>query len=95
MLTTFPGNKKAWLEHAGTHSKANISGYSEDEKLVFAVLEAIDFSCWKYGDAPQDGIHEETAKAWLKENRKAVKAMKIEPPSYMGMMAGAFNFLDE
>ena len=92
-LTRFPGNRKAWIERIGTHSNADTSKYSPDEKLVFAVLEGIDFQCWKYGDAPEDGTTEEIAKTWLKENKSLVSAMKIEPPSYLGAFAGVLDFL--
>jgi hypothetical protein len=93
-LTTFPGNREEWIARIGTHSDADTSKYSADEKLVFSVLEAIDFECWKYGDAPSEPTQEQ-AKQWLTENRAAVREMKIEPPSYLGAFAGVLDFLAE
>ena len=92
MLTNFPGNKEVWLARAGCHSTSSVP-VTEDERLVFAVLEALDFECWKYGDAP-DGITVEQAKQWLVDNKETIRNMSIEPPSYLGAMCGVYDFLN-
>lgn len=91
-LTAFPGNRNTWIARAGIHSENAPKDGTPNEKLVFAVLEAIDFSCWKQGDAPED-LTQDQAKDWLVANKTIVRTMNIQPPSYLGLMAGAFNFL--
>ena len=65
----------------------------ECAKVAFRLLEMIDFQCFQYGD--NQGIDEEEAKAFLVRNRDEELEMEMPPTSYMGLMAGVFNFLRE
>lgn len=93
MILRFPWDKEPWLERAGTHSMEKVP-VGEDERLVFALLEAIDFECWKYGDGPTSPSLDE-AKAWLRENWPIIKEMSFPPPSFMGLFGGSFSFLTD
>lgn len=96
MLTKFPGNEQAWLDRAGTHSAITEAPEARDERLVFAVLEAIGYECWKYGDAPNGPADsEETLKAWLVENRDAIGKMKpdVVIPDFLSLACGVYNFI--
>ena len=82
--------KKEWLERAGVHSDEAIP---EDERhrLIFALLEAIDFQCFEFGDCPKEPSEKEI-KIFLKDNKEEI-LKSINPPSYLGALGGAFNFL--
>ena len=81
------------MSHAGVHSLNPVPS-STEERLVFALLEMIDFNCFKYGDVPEGLTREETIK-FLKKHRTKILDMKMYPPSYLGLLAGAYNFLWE
>ena len=75
---------------AGCHSIGEVPK-DEEQRLYFGLLEIIDFQCCVYGDAPE-GVTEEDVKAYLIEHKDKIKC---EPPSFLGMLTGAFNFLWE
>lgn len=84
----------AVMEGAGKHTLimgGNIPPESGDERLVFALLEEIDFECPKYGDSAFASCDE--MREFLLPFRDAIQEMRFEPPSYVGLMAGAFDFL--
>jgi hypothetical protein len=91
-MTSFTiGNAEAWVARAGCHSNNKVP---EDlhERLAFALLEAIDFNCWEYGDAPDDGMTIEDAKQWLYKNKEL--ANRCPPPSFLGLIGSKFDFLN-
>lgn len=63
------------------------------ERIVYRLLEMFDFQCFKYGD--NQGIDEEWAKDFLIEFKDVVGDCNIDPPSFIGLMAGAYSFLYE
>jgi hypothetical protein len=97
MVMQFPWPRTPWLDRAGRHSPVAgmqmIAAADRDAVLVFALLEAIDFECWKFGDAPQSGPTEEEAKRWLVENYDEWSLLLILPPSALGLFTSAFDFL--
>jgi len=66
---------------------------NESAKVAFRLLEMFDFRCFDYGD--NQGIEEEKAKRVLIKNKEEIFAMELPPTSYLGLLAGAFNFLTE
>jgi len=79
------------LKHAGLHS-GQLVPQGQDEKLVFALLEILDFQCYKYEELPE-GLTRENIEQFLLKHREEVLNMKIPPPSFLGVLAGAFDFL--
>lgn len=101
-LTDFPWDKQPWLDRAGLHSSENVLGLEsevpdvpgeEDRKLVFALLEALDFQCFEYQDAPPEPTRAQAIK-WLKENKKAIEAISVPTPSQLGKQFVA-EYLEE
>ena len=78
-----------WLIRAGTHEQASPVPDEGDQRLFYALLEAIDWQCFEYKDAP-DNITEAQAKAFLVKHKDKITC---EPPSYVGVLAGAYDFL--
>ena len=79
-------------ESAGKHSQANVPS-DPTQCLLFGLLEIVDWQCFEYGDVP-DGVTEENVKAYLLDHKDEALALP-EPPSFIGLMAGAYNFLQE
>jgi len=66
----------------------------DEEKLVFALLESLDFQCYQYSDCPLNvGLSEEEIKQFLLKHRKDILKMKIPLPSALGALTGVFDFL--
>lgn len=80
------------IKRAGIHLEYN-HGESDAEKLAFALLEILAFPRNKYKD--YNGLSDEEIKQFLLKHQKEVRALKIEPPSYIGAVAGVFSFLAE
>ena len=82
--------------HAGVgfgHDNRKIIPTDKQGRLFFSLLEILDWQCVKYKDAPA-GLTEESIESFLK--RHAEDVLKLpEPPSYIGVLAGRFNFLRE
>ena len=81
-------NYKVWIGWAGHHSKEELPR-SEEQRLYFALLEAIDWDCWDYDHCPR----EPTRKGAIRFLRKHRDRIRCNPPSYLGLASGAFNFL--
>lgn len=88
---------------AGCHSEMRVPLAGSEERLAFALLEAIDYNCPDYGwTCPERkaffnvlrGVSVRDMQSLLRAHADAVLNMKIAPPSVIGMMAGAFDFLD-
>lgn len=85
---------EALLENAGHHSMSwskSKTPKKRDERLVFALLEVIDFQCVDYGCFTF--LSEEEIRNFLLKHKKAIGNMEIDLPSYLGAMVGKFNFL--
>ena len=78
----------AALAAAGRHSMASPPP-DDDQRLLFALLEMVDWECPKYGDTD---LTMETIQSFLLRHRHAALALP-EPPSFLGMFAGAYSFL--
>ncbi len=90
--------QEALLRDAGCHSETT-APTERDERLQFATLEAIDWNCPHYdwscsgrGDG-YDGLTTDMLEAAAKESH--TNGIECEPPSFMGLLAGTFSFLDE
>lgn len=79
---------KVVIEHAGTHTSKVPE--ASDEKLVYALLEILDFDCIRYDCI--GGITNKEIKKFLLKHKDEVLRMNIEPPSYLGLLAGVFDF---
>jgi hypothetical protein len=86
-------NLGLWEQHAYAHAAmcSNQPPLGSLHRAIFGMLVALDFECYKYGDAPE--ASEQAVKEWLLEHRE--EALLVSPPTYMGLMAGVFNFLFE
>lgn len=63
---------------------------TDPEQLTYwAMLEAIGFQCWRFGDAPT-GTTEKEIKSFLKANRDRITC---EPPDYIAAVAGGYDFI--
>ncbi len=80
------------INRAGLHSK-NAPKEGDTERLVFGLLEILDFECNKYEDF--SGISDDEIKAFLLDHKAEVLALDIEPSSYIGLMCGIFSFLTD
>ena len=80
------------LDHAGEHS-TEPPPVDEEKRLVFALLEILDFDCCDYGCYTE--LSPEEIKKFLLKHKKAVLEMEIPPPSALGAMLGVFSFLLE
>lgn len=91
------------IAKAGHHSQAmgSLSTGTEnapetrEEQLVFALLELLDFECYRFEDSKCLQMKEEEVKEFLKQNKDEVREMEIPPTSFLGAIAGAFDFLTE
>lgn len=79
------------LDHAYEHSDLSSVEVPKDktQRLFFSLLKMIDFECFAYDHAPE-GLTLLNVKKWLVKHKDEIKC---EPPSMLGMFAGAFNFL--
>lgn len=85
--------------HAGSGGSAAPAG---ENRLLFGILEAIDFECPTFDwGCPGRGAGKSLAgisladlRAFLTEHREAVLASGCPPPSWIGVMAGSFDFLE-
>ena len=89
-----------WIKLAGHHAKwfnPDVrTGETDEEKLIFALLEMLDFECYDYPSCPaQPTPSKEEIKQFLLDHREAVASAKISPPTMLGMLAGTFDFLEE
>lgn len=87
-----------WIAMAGHHArhynpKVRI-GETLEERLIFALLEILDFECYLYKDAPcYPGVSKEEIERFLLDHKQEVENAKIDPPSYLGLLCGVFDFL--
>ena len=83
---------EAFRVRAGSHAALSSNDPPDDERgrILYGMLEAIDYECWKYGDAPP-GTSLAQVKAYLKAHKAEV--LKIPFPSSLGKATGAFAFL--
>jgi hypothetical protein len=82
------GSPKRWLQRAGLHSQEQVPT-DDEQRLYFALLEAVDWQCWFYKDALETPTEDE-AKAFLKKYKDRIKC---PPPSYIGLLTGAYKFI--
>lgn len=75
---------------AGTHSRRGVPTDPE-QRLYFGLLEILDWDCIPEGDAPQT-LTEAGAKRFLYQRKDRIKCPL---PSYLGLFAGVFDFLDD
>lgn len=84
--------KKKWKELQVVYHSIEEPPKSEEGKVIFRLLEMLDYECFKFGD--NQGIDEKKAKTFLIRHKEEMKNMKdLKPTSYIGLMAGVFNFL--
>lgn len=88
------------IERAGIHSSVVGSLAAgeklpddEESRLVFALLEILDYECCKCDCYPY--LTEEEIKKFLLDHRDEVLKLRIPPPSYLGVLVGVYNFLFE
>jgi len=79
------------LERAGCHSNERVP-VEKDERLIFSLLEIIDYECYYYEDLNKK-VTESALKRFLLEHCDELKNYKGSIPSYIGLFAGAFDFL--
>ena len=89
-----------WIKLAGHHAKwfnPDVrTGETDEEKLIFALLEMLDFECYDYPSCPaQPTPSKEEIKQFLLNHREAVASAKIDLPTMLGTLAGTFDFLEE
>ena len=60
-------------------------------KVIFRLLEMIDFNCFKYGD--NQGMDENEVRCFLKTHSQEIFGMNIKPTSSIGLLSGVFNFM--
>ena len=87
-----------WVAMAGHHARVFNPrvriGETREERLIFALLEILDFECYKFKDAPcYPGVPKEQIEQFLLDHKKEVMKAKIDPPSILGLLAGAYDFL--
>lgn len=69
-----------------------------DDLFIWAILVVIDFQCVEiedYRKYHEIKISYEDFKKFCIEHRKEILEYNGEPPSYLGLFCGAFNFLME
>ena len=79
------------LNRAGCHSEEEVPG-DDESKLLFSLLEILDYQCCIYKDAPAD-LTEENIKQFLLKHKE--KTLEINPPSFIGLFCGVFSFLTD
>lgn len=89
--------KIAVVHNAGAHSGEAVPE-DETQRLYFGLLEIIDFECEKFGfrcdmnlaraPEPYSEYNRDTVISFLREHRDEIKGPL---PSYLGMLAGAYN----
>lgn len=88
----------------GCHSEERVPRLGTEERLIFGMLEALDWNCPNYGwRCPERrgvwnalrGVSETDLKAFLWDHREVVLAANILPPSFIGLVDGTFDFLKE
>ena len=82
------------VERAGTHGTefGNPVPTEESLRLVYGLLEIVDFQCVQYGDFTS--LTEEELKSFLQRHKDEVLGCGSEViPSYWGLVSGAFSFL--
>jgi len=79
------------LDNVVNHSELRSSKIPEDveQRLYYSLLSILDFECNRYGDAPK-GLDDDDIQNFLKKHRDSIKC---EPPTYLGMLGGRFDFL--
>jgi len=87
-----------WIGLAGHHAlkfRHDVKiGETDEEKLIFALLEMLDFECYKYPSCPtQPTPSRNEIEQFLLDHKEEVLNAKIDPPSLLGLMAGTFDFL--
>lgn len=89
---------------AGCHGEFNhnqIPAPGKPERLIYGLLEAVDFCCPDYDwgcprrDLRCSGVTLAELHALLRDHREEVLTADIAPPSWLGVLAGAFEFLQE
>lgn len=89
---------------AGCHTEAGgaAAPAAGEERLIFALLEAVDFECPVYAwncsgrvSGALAGVSLADVQAFLREHRTAVLASRVAPPSWRGLLSGTFDFLRE
>ena len=80
------------LKNVGHHSGSKIPE-TKKGKLAFGLLEIVDWQCCKYGDSPIE--REKDIKNFLIRHKKELGNIKMEPPSYIGLLGGAYSFLKD
>lgn len=78
---------EAAFARAGHHSKEAVPE-DREQRIYFGLLEILDFQCIKYKDFTL--ATEKEIKEYLYKHRDNIKC---SPPSYIGLLVGAFNFL--
>jgi len=63
----------------------------ETSKVIFRLLKIIDWNCCSFGDS--HGLTEDDVRYFLITHKNEIKGMTMQPPSYLGMMCGRFDFV--
>ena len=80
------------IQRAGVHqSLGQPAPDSEEDRLLYGLMEILDFECLKYGD--YDGLTQDQIKDFLVQHKDSLTNIHI--PSFIGLMAGAFGFLEQ
>lgn len=84
--------------HANTYSigEPKKTGRNMNEKIAFALMEICDFQCYNFQNSNcNPNISENKIKKFLKKHKKFVLNANIDPPSYLGLLSGSFDFLKD
>jgi len=75
-----------------TGEKLNLD--NDEERLIFSLLEMLDFECFNYNSNCNIGLTKEEIKDFLLLNKD--KALKLKSyPSGLGLLCGVYDFLKE
>jgi hypothetical protein len=69
------------------------TGHTDSERLIFALLEIIDFGCCDYNSFCNPLIPEDEIKNLLIKHKNEVVNARIDLPSYTGVLTGVYDFI--
>lgn len=85
--------KSGYLSVCSREELEAFNDFSDDEKLIFSLLEMLDYQCYKFDYYCNIGLSEEDIKSFLLEHKNEVLNMNIPPPSLLGVIVGEYSFL--
>lgn len=83
--------EEKWKELQCVFHSNEIPPDDETSKVIFRLLEIIDWGCCEYGDS--HGLSDDDVRNFLITHKVEIREMHIPPPSYIGAMCGIFDFI--